>query len=50
MGTSHQMDKKTIVRSIVFVIVFWGAIALLFFGLFKMFDAIDIGSLLRVGQ
>jgi preprotein translocase subunit Sec63 len=49
MGTSQQMDKKTIFRSIVFVIVLWAVVALLFFGLFKLFEAIDIGSLLRAG-
>ena len=50
MGKGQQMDRKTIVRSIVFVVVFWGAIALLFFGLFKLFDAIDIGSLFSAGK
>lgn len=37
MGKNQQLDKKTVFRSIVFIVAFWGGVALIFFGLFVLF-------------
>ncbi len=42
MKKSQEFDKKTIVRSVTFVVVFWACVALLFWGLFTLFNAVRI--------
>lgn len=44
MESNKKMDKKTKIKSIVFVVLFWPLTALMFYGFFKLFDAIDLSG------
>lgn len=46
MESNTKPDKKTVIKSTLFVTSFWSLTALLFFGLFKLFDAIDISAII----
>ena len=43
-----QLSSREIVRSILFVVIFWTVTTLLFVGLYQLADAIDITN--HVGQ
>ena len=44
---SNTKDEKTIgIRSVFFVIGFWTVTALLFIGLYRLFDTIDIRAIM----
>jgi hypothetical protein len=46
MESNTRLDKKTVIKSTLFVTGFWSLTALLFIGLFKLFDAIDISAII----
>ena len=46
MESNTQFDKRTVIRSMIFITGFWSLMALMVFGLFKLFDAIDITAII----
>lgn len=46
MESNTKLDKNTVIKSTLFVTGFWSLTALLFFGLFRLFDAIDISAII----
>lgn len=46
MESNAKLDRKTVIKSTLFVTGFWLLTALLFLGLFKLFDAIDISAII----
>ena len=46
MESNTKLDRKTVIKSTLFVTGFWSLTALLFFGLFNLFDAIDISAII----
>lgn len=46
MGSNQELDTKVVIRSTLFVTCFWSMTALLFYGLFMLFDAIDISAII----
>lgn len=46
MGSNQELDTKVVIRSTLCVTCFWSMTALLFYGLFKLFDTIDISAII----
>lgn len=46
MESNTKLDKKIVIKSTLFVTGFWSLTALLFIGLFRLFDAIDISAII----
>lgn len=44
MESNTKLDRKTVIKSTLFITGFWSLTALLFLGLFKLFDTIDISA------
>lgn len=44
MESNTKLDRKTVIKSTLFITGFWSSTALLFWGLFKLFDTIDISA------
>ena len=44
MESNTKLDRKTVIKSTLFNTGFWSLTALLFWGLFKLFDTIDISA------
>lgn len=47
MESNAKLDKKTMIKSAAFVTAFWSFTALMFYGLYELFDAIDISTIVN---
>lgn len=46
MESNTRLDRKTVMKSTLFVTGFWSLTALLFFGMLKLLDTIDISAII----